>query len=310
VHAIVCGGAGFIGSHLVDRLLREDGVRVTVIDDLSTGRPENLTDALATGRVDVRRLSITDPALGDVVAEVRPELIFNLAAQINVRDSVADPVFDASINIIGTVSLLEAARRAGVRKVVQASSVAIYGPPDVLPVTEATPTRPLSPYATSKLAAEIYLRQFQDLHGLATTTLVLTNTYGPRQYPGGETGAIAIFADAMLNGRPTHVFGDGSNTRDYLYVDDAVDAFVRAAGAAGSGLRLNVATGVETTDLELHRAVAAAVGGAAEPSFAPPRLGDLPHMVVDSSAATRELGWRAQVGLKEGLVRTVESLRA
>jgi UDP-glucose 4-epimerase len=306
---MVCGGAGFIGSHLVDRLVRED-VRVTVVDDLSSGRPENLTGALATGRVEVRELSITDSAIGDVVAELRPELIFNLAAQISVRDSVANPVFDAAVNIVGTVALLEAARRAGVRKVVQASSVAIYGPPEVLPVTEATPTRPLSPYATSKLAAEIYLRQFQDLHGLATTTLVLTNTYGPRQFPGGEAGAIAIFADAMLKGRPTTVFGDGSNTRDYLYVDDAVDAFVRAAGAAGTGLRLNLGTGVETTDLELHRAVAAAVGGAAEPMFAPPRLGDLPQMVVDSAAANRELGWRAQVGLKEGLVRTVESLRA
>lgn len=309
MHAIVCGGAGFIGSHLVDRLLREDGVRVTVVDDLSTGRPENLAGALATGRVDVRQLSITDPALGDAVAELRPELIFNLAAQINVRDSVADPVYDASINIVGTVALLEAARHAGVRKVVLASSVAIYGPPDVLPVTEATPTRPLSPYATSKLAAEIYLRQFQDLHGLATTTLVLTNTYGPRQFTGGEAGAIAIFADAMLHGRPTTVFGDGSNTRDYLYVDDAVDAFIRAAGPDGSGLRLNIATGVETTDLELHRAVAAAVGGAPEPTFAPARLGDLPHMVVDSSAATRVFGWQAQVGLKEGLARTVESMR-
>jgi UDP-glucose 4-epimerase len=211
--------------------------------------------------------------------------------------------------VVGTVAVLDAARKAGARKVVLASSVAIYGVPPALPVTEQTPTQPLSPYATSKLTGELYLRQFQSLHGIATTTLVLTNTYGPRQFAGGEAGAVAIFADAMVDGRPTRIFGDGSNTRDYLYVDDAVDAFWRASGPAADGLRLNIATGVATTDLELHATVAAAAGGAAAPTFEPFRLGDLPHMVVSYETAARTLDWRPRVTLQDGVGRTVDALR-
>ncbi len=305
---MVCGGAGFIGSHVVDRLVRE-GHQVTVIDDLSNGRPENLADALASGGCQLLRMSILDPALADATKAAAPEVVFNLAAQIDVRHSVADPVHDATTNIVGTVAVLEAARRSGARKVVLASSVAIYGPPPALPVTEETPTQPLSPYATSKLTGELYLRQFQALHGISTTTLVLTNTYGPRQSAGGEAGAVAIFADAMLDGRPTRIFGDGSNTRDYLYVDDAVDGFCRAAGPDGDGLRLNLATGVATTDLELHETVAAAVGGAAAPKFELFRLGDIRHMVVSSDAAALALNWRPRVTLPDGVARTVEALR-
>jgi len=304
----VCGGAGFIGSHLVDRLVA-DGHTVTVVDDLSHGRAEHLRDALASQQCELVKLDLTDPALVDVVLKARPEVVFNLAAQIDVRVSVAEPVRDALANVLGTVALLEAARQAGARAVVLASSVAIYGPPATLPVTEETPVRPLSPYAVSKLAGELYLRQYHDLHGLDSTTLVLTNTYGPRQDPHGEAGVVAIFADAMLDGRLTRVFGDGLNIRDYVYVDDVVEAFVLSAQRPGGGQRFNIATGVATTDLDLHRTIAKAVGGAPEPEFAPARLGDLPHMVVDSSAAQRELGWAPRVSLAEGLARTVAAIR-
>jgi UDP-glucose 4-epimerase len=304
---MVCGGAGFIGSHLVDRLLA-DGHAVVVVDDLSHGRPENLRDALATGRCELVPLELTDPGLVEAVVAAAPEVVYNLAAQIDVRTSVADPLLDARSNVLGTVAVLEAARIAGARKVVLASSVAIYGPPAALPVREDMPTNPLSPYAVSKLAGELYLRQYRDLHGLETTTLVLTNTYGPRQDPHGEAGVIAIFVEAMLSGRPTRVFGAGGNIRDYLYVADAVDAFALAGGSAANGMRLNIGTGVAVTDLELHRAVAEATGRVVEPEFAPERLGDLPTMVVDAGRAAEVLGWRPRTSLDEGLARTVTVL--
>jgi len=205
---------GFIGSHLVDWLVAE-GAWVTVVDDLSTGRVENLDAALATGRCELAKHSVTETGFGAIVGAVHPEVVFHLAAQIDVRSSVADPVGDANANVLGTVAVLEAARQAGTRKVVFASSVAVYGPPAALPVREDTPPSPLSPYAVSKLAGEPYLRQYRELHGLQTTALVLTNTYGPRQDPHGEAGVVAIFTAAMLAGRPTRVYGAGANERDY-----------------------------------------------------------------------------------------------
>jgi UDP-glucose 4-epimerase len=310
VRVLVTGGAGFIGSHLVDRLL-EDGHKVTVADNFSHGRESNLRRAVrhpdsgcTVIRADLRSAEFTEQ-----VVQLRPEVIFNLAAQIDVRHSVCDPLHDASTNILGTIVVLEAARRAETRKVVLSSSVAIFGPPQRLPVTEQTPVNPLSPYAVSKLAAEYYLQQYQLLHQLETTTLILTNTYGPRQDPRSEAGVVAIFAQQMLAGEPTRVFGDGSNTRDYVYVDDVVDALVRAAEPVASGERLIIGTGVGTTDLSLHRAVAEAAGGAPEPELAPARLGDLPHMVVDSSYAAQVLGWKPQVSLAEGLARTLAAMR-
>ena len=236
--------------------------------------------------------------------------MFHLAAQIDVRHSVADPQFDASVNVIGTVRLAEAARRAGVRKVVHTSSGgSIYGTPPQYPTRETVPTDPASPYAAGKVAGEIYLNTFRHLYGLDCSHIAPANVYGPRQDPHGEAGVVAIFAQALLSGKPTKVFGDGTNTRDYVFVDDVVDAFVKASGAAGGGQRFNIGTGMETSDRQLHSAVAAAVGGPDDPEFHPPRLGDLKRSCLDIGLAERVLGWRPQVQLDDGVRRTVEYFR-
>ncbi|MBB1009617.1 SDR family NAD(P)-dependent oxidoreductase, partial [Dietzia sp. SLG510A3-3B2-2] len=262
MRALVTGGAGFIGSTLVDRLLGE-GHDVTVVDNLSRGRLENLAAAREAGdRFEFRELDLTDPAIEDVVAAARPEVIFHLAAQIDVRLSVEDPVHDAQVNVVGTVRLAEAARKVGVRRIVFTSSGgSIYGPVTELPVAETRPVDPLSPYAAGKVAGEIYLEMFSRLYGIEWAGVAPANVYGPRQDPHGEAGVVAIFSQRLLAGQPTRVFGDGGNTRDYVFVDDVVDAFVRAAEVpAAAGLRFNVGTGVETTDRGLHTLVAEAAG--------------------------------------------------
>ncbi|XVQ84694.1 NAD-dependent epimerase/dehydratase family protein [Microbispora siamensis] len=301
MRALVTGGAGFIGSTLVDRLLA-DGHEVAVVDDLSSGRVRNPDAPLHV--MDVR-----DPALAELAERWRPEVVCHLAAQISVRRSVADPVTDARINVEGTVNVLEAARRAGARKVVYASSVAVYGRPAVIPVPGDAPTDPRSPYAASKLGGELYLATYRALHGLEYTTLVLSNVYGPRQSPEGEAGVVAIFTDALLAGKPTVVYGDGSQTRDYVFVEDVVDGFARASGPHGDGRRVNLGTGVQTTDRELHSLVAAAAGAPDEPRFEPSRMGDLPAMAVDPAPAYEVLGWRHRHDLSTGLKATVEWAR-
>ncbi|MFF4774994.1 NAD-dependent epimerase/dehydratase family protein [Microtetraspora fusca] len=294
---LVTGGAGFIGSNLVDRLLA-DGHDVAVVDDLSSGNTCNPDAALHT--MDVR-----DPALVEMAEAWRPEVVCHLAAQISVRKSVADPLHDARVNVEGTLNVLEAARRSGARKVVYASSVAVYGRPAAIPVPGDAPTDPRSPYAASKLSGEVYLSAYSALHGLEYTTLVLSNVYGPRQSPEGEAGVVAIFTDALLAGRPTVLYGDGSQTRDYIFVEDVVDGFARACGSAGNGRRFNLGTGVQTTDRELHMLVAAAAGAPDEPGLAPARLGDLPTMAVDPEPAREGLGWRPRTDLATGLKATV-----
>ncbi|OBI07741.1 UDP-glucose 4-epimerase [Mycobacterium sp. E2462] len=309
VRALVTGAAGFIGSTLVDRLLA-DGHSVVGLDNFASGRARNLEHlADNPAHVFVEADIVTDD-LDAILDEHRPEVVFHLAAQIDVRHSVADPQFDASVNVIGTVRLAEAARRAQVRKVVHTSSGgSIYGTPPRYPTPETVPTDPASPYAAGKVAGEIYLNTFRRLYGLDCSHIAPANVYGPRQDPHGEAGVVAIFAQALLSGKPTKVFGDGSNTRDYVYVDDVVDAFVKAAGHAGAGQRFNVGTGIETSDRQLHSAVAAAVGGPDDPEFAPPRLGDLKRSCLDIGLAAEVLGWRPQVALDEGVRRTVEYFR-
>src|SRR6516162_4886791 len=309
VRALVTGAAGFISSTLVDRLLA-DGHAVVGLDNFASGRATNLEHVADNPAHVFVEADIVTADLPAILDEHRPEVVFHLAAQIDVRHSVADPQFDAAVNVIGTVRLAEAARLTGVRKIVNTSSGgSVYGTPPRYPTPETVPTDPASPYAAGKVAGEIYLNTFRHLYGLDCSHIAPANVYGPRQDPHGEAGVVAIFAQALLSGKSTKVFGDGSNTRDYVYVDDVVDAFVRAAGPKGGGMRFNVGTGVETSDRELHTVVAAVVGGPDDPDYAPARLGDLRRSCLDIGLAERVLGWRPQVGLDEGVRRTVEHFR-
>jgi len=301
VRALVTGGAGFIGSTLVDRLLAE-GHAVDAVDDLSTGSLGNLADARATQGYELKfhRLDIREPALVELVAHRRPEVIFHLAAQADVRVSVERPAFDAEVNIIGTLNVLEGARAAGSRKVVfAASGGTLYGEPEKLPVPESHPHRPLSPYGVSKKAACDYLAAYRELHGIEFTALALANVFGPRQDPHGEAGVVAIFARRLLDGEPCTIFGDGNQTRDFVYVDDVVDAFARAAHK-GSGLLMNIGTGVETSVNELYLAMAAAAGTDAPAAYAAPRTGELARSSLDPSRAGIHLGWKPWTTMEAG----------
>ena len=309
MRVLVTGAAGFIGSHLVDRLLA-DGHDVSGLDDLSTGRLQNLAAARRAGGLHFSRFDLNGPGLAELVAHDRPEVVCHLAAQMDVRRSVADPLHDTRVNVLGTVNLLEACVRAGVRKVVFASSGGtIYGQPTVLPVTERAGLKPTSPYGAAKVAGEIYLGVYTALHDLTFTSLALGNVYGPRQDPHGEAGVVAIFARAMIAGQPTTVYGDGSSSRDYVHVDDVVEAVTLVLGAAGDGRRLNVGSGVATTVRALHTLLATATGAPDTPAHAPVRLGELQAIALDSTALRRTTGWTPQVGLADGLAATVASLR-
>ncbi|MEU8250492.1 NAD-dependent epimerase/dehydratase family protein [Nonomuraea sp. NPDC048916] len=309
MRVLVTGGAGFIGSNLVDRLLAE-GHEVVAVDDLSSGDRDNLAQASTHDRFRLEVLDVLDPAMIRLAAEARPEVICHLAAQISVRRSVADPVHDARVNVEGTASVLTAAHEGGARKVVFASSVAVYGRPATIPVPGDASTDPRSPYAASKLSGEIYLAAFRALHGIEYTTLVLSNVYGPRQSPEGEAGVVAIFTDGLLGGTPTILYGDGTQTRDYVYVDDVVDGFVKACGSGGDGRRFNLGTGIQTPDRRLHSLVADAAGAPDKPGFAQPRPGDLPAMAVDPVPAYEGLGWEPRTDLSTGLKNTVEWARS
>jgi UDP-glucose 4-epimerase len=310
MRTLVTGAAGFIGSTLVDRLLA-DGHTVVGVDDLSSGRSENIVAAERNDGFEFAKADIVSADLVALLADTRPEVVFHLAAQIDVRRSVADPQFDSTVNVVGTVRLAEAARQAGVRKVVHTSSGgSIYGTPQVFPTPEDIPPDPASPYAAGKVAGEVYLNMFRNLYGLECSHIAPGNVYGPRQDPHGEAGVVAIFSQALLAGRPTKIFGDGTDTRDYVFVDDVVDAFVKASGQAGGGQRFNVGTGVETSVRQLHTVIAKAAGAADDPEFHPARLGELKRSCLDISLAKRVLGWEPRVDIAEGVARTVEYFRA
>lgn len=316
MRALVTGAAGFIGSTLVDRLLGE-GHQVVGVDNLSTGVVANLTHARRCNTAGTRRFSFIEadiqaPELTDIVAGTHPDVIFHLAAQVDLRASVSDPQFDARSNVLGTINLCEAARRNGVPRIVYAASGGSrYGTPQRLPVDESAPLDPLSPYAVAKLAGELYLRAYAGMYGITTICLALANVYGPRQNPHGEAGVIAIFGNALINGRQVTVYGDGSAARDYIYVDDVVDAFVRAGTACLTPVgTYNIGTGRQTTVADVHRRIAAVLGSDAMPEYAAARTGELQAIALDTARAERELGWKAAVDVSTGIERTVDWLRS
>ena len=318
---LVTGAAGFIGSHLVDRLLSE-GEEVLGFDDLSSGTMANLHDARnsGVGKFTFQRGDITSNLLADVIKRNKPEVIFHLAAQVDVRKSVADPIHDAMINVIGTINLLQAASEAGTRKVVFTSSGGcIYGEPDAsrLPVTEdqvyLPEAMPESPYGVSKKVVLDYLRYFETVKGLDYTALALANVYGPRQEPASEVGlegqVVAIFCRKMLGGRPCTIYGDGTQTRDFVFVDDVVSAFV-AARDRGSKELINIGSGDELSVKELYGRLAELTGTRFDPIYAGARPGELQRIVVDASKAGQILGWSPTVPLEEGLKHTVAWFRS
>jgi UDP-glucose 4-epimerase len=309
MRSLVTGGAGFIGSHLVDALLaRRD--EVIVVDDLSTGRHENLDSALAKGAELVTADIRDGAAMSALARERRPERIFHLAAQIDVRRSVADPGFDSGINVNGTINMLEAARAAGSGRFVFISTGgAIYGEGEgkELPLGEDAPVEPLAPYGLSKFCGEGYVELYRRLHRLAGVSLRLGNVYGPRQDPLGEAGVIAIFCGRLRDGgRPT-VFGDGRQSRDYIYVGDVVEGVLAAADSDASGA-YNLGTGRETTVLELVELLSRlGASNGFEPEFAPARPGEVQRIVLDSARAAADLGWRAATQLEPGLELTLSA---
>jgi UDP-glucose 4-epimerase len=304
MRCLVTGGAGFIGSNLVDALLAR-GEEVTVLDDLSTGRRENLDGALAAGA----RLIVGDVRDADTVARAfsaaTPEVVFHLAAQIDVRRSVSAPQFDAQVNVVGAINVLEAARTHATRRVVNTSTGGgLYGDAELLPTPEDHPIRPLAPYGQSKLAAEGYCELYERLHGLSTVSLRYGNVYGPRQDPHGEAGVVAIFCGAIQEGRAPVIYGDGRQTRDWVEVSDVVAANLLAAESQLSG-PVNIGHGQETSVLELLEALRSFVGrdGLPEARFAPERPGEVRRSCLDVSRAREQLGWVAQVPLAEGVRR-------
>lgn len=310
MRALVTGGAGFIGSNLVDALVAR-GDDVTVLDDLSGGHDANLEGALAAGATLVRGDIRDAVVVGEVVGAARPATIFHLAAQVDVRRSLSDPGYDARTNVEGTINVLEAARAAdGARVVFSSTGGAIYGDTDVLPTPETVEPLPMAAYGQSKFCAERYLGLYARLYGLSTIALRFGNVYGPRQDPHGEAGVIAIFCGRLLAGERPRIFGDGAQTRDYIYVADLVDALLAAGDATAGGI-VNIGTEVGTSVLELLAILRDLHGpGAPEAEFAPARTGEIDDSTLDASLARELLGWRASTPIAEGLRLTYEAVAA
>ena len=313
MRALVTGGAGFIGSNLVDALL-DRGDEVTVVDDLSTGRRVNLSGAVERG-IDLQEADIRDgPRLAAIVAAARPDIVFHLAAQIDVRRSIDDPAFDATVNVVGTINVLEAARQAGVSRLINTSTGgAIYGDADVMPTPETVEPRPMAAYGQSKYCAERYCGWYGRLYGMEAVTLRYGNVYGPRQDPKGEAGVIAIFAGRLLDGRRPTIYGDGLQTRDYTFVGDIVAANLAAAAHPEAHGEYNVGTGVESTVLDVVAALREAGGEGHEgfePEFSPARAGEVQRSSLDVTRARSELGFTASTSLVEGMRATLDAVRA
>ncbi len=290
----------------MDALLAR-GDQVTVFDNLTTGKRENLEQALGNG-AELVEGDVRDPdAVAAAAERAKPEVVFHLAAQIDVRKSMEDPAYDARVNVEGSINVLQAARSAGVRRVVNTSTGgAIYGEAQQIPAPESHPNAPEAPYGQSKYAAEGYVELFQRLHGLSGVSLRYGNVYGPRQDPLGEAGVIAIFCGRLKSGERPTVFGDGLQTRDYIHVDDVVRANLAAAESGATG-PINIGTGVEGTVLELIEALAPHAHADFSPDHQPERPGEVRHIAIDSSRARDELGWEAQIRLPEGIEQTLAS---
>jgi UDP-glucose 4-epimerase len=312
MRALVTGGAGFIGSHIVDALIAR-GDEVTVVDNLSSGKEANLRDALSAGAT----LHVADIRDGDAMrelfAEARPELVFHLAAQADVRKSIADPAYDAAVNVLGTINVVEAARLAGAKRLVNTSTGGgIYGDVEQIPTPETVAPKPMAAYGQSKQCAEQYCAWATRLYGFQTVTVRYGNVYGPRQDPAGEAGVIAIFCGRAVTGETATIFGDGTQTRDYIYVGDVVAANLLAAEHPDAHGEYNVGTQVEASLLEVVEALRGALpeGSPFEPQFADPRLGELQRSALDATRARDELGFVAQTALADGIRQTYAATAA
>ncbi|MET0603420.1 MAG: NAD-dependent epimerase/dehydratase family protein [Baekduia sp.] len=310
MRALVTGGAGFIGSNLVDALL-DQGAEVDVVDTLVTGRRSNLEAGALDRGARLHEVDITDaPALNALVADIAPDVIYHLAAQIDVRKSIEDPAFDASVNVVGTINVLEAARLAGVGRVVNTSTGgAIYGDADKVPSDETTVPLPMAAYGQSKFCAERYLGWYGRLYGQSNVTLRLGNVFGPRQDPLGEAGVIAIFCGKLRDGTRPTIFGDGTQTRDYIYVGDVVRAQLAAGQSSVTG-EINVGTGRETTVLDIVEVMKELEPDAAagfDPAFAEARFGEIERSCLDVTRAREELGFEAQTTLRDGMRATLDA---
>jgi len=308
---LVTGGAGFIGSNLADRLLAEEH-RVIAVDDLSTGRIANLADARGYGKAyTFFNMDVRAEGLLALFERHRPEVVYHLAAQAGVRPSLDKPALDASVNIMGTLNVLECARRVETRKVIYAASGGtIYGEPKRLPAKESSAqgSFPMSPYGISKKVVIDYLGYYQRFSGLDFTACALANVYGPRQDPHTEAGVVSIFSSAMLAGKAPTIFGDGNQTRDYVFIDDVVHAFVQAM-ERGSGKLVNIGTGLETSVTGLYKLLAQIIGFDQEPGYAPLPPGELRRISLDISVAGKALAWKPWTPLEDGLAETVAYLK-
>ncbi len=301
---LVTGGAGFVGSHVADRYLAA-GHEVVIVDDLSTGRRENINRLARFYRCGI----CNSVEIEQIFERERPEAVNHHAAQMNIRRSVREPLLDASVNVLGSLTLLELTVRYGVKKFIYASTGgAIYGEPAKVPVEETSDLRPISHYGVSKLAVENYLHVYQRLYGLTSTILRYANVYGPRQNPEGEAGVVTIFALQMMQGKRPTIYGDGSKTRDYVFVENIAEANLSAL-ERGDGEVLNLGWGKEVTDCEIFEAVRRCVSFRGEPQFAPRRPGEVEHIALDARRVRAVLGWAPRTLLQEGIARTVEYLR-
>jgi UDP-glucose 4-epimerase len=305
VRILVTGGAGFIGSHVVDAFLSA-GHEVAVVDNLATGNPA----WLAGKRVRLHGFDLRSARLAEVFERERPEVVAHLAAQAAVSRSVVDPAFDASVNVMGGLNLLECCRRAGVRRVIYSSSGgAGYGDTEVIPTPEDHPSQPASPYGVAKVAMEHYTAALGAIHGWSAVSLRYANVYGPRQNPEGEAGVVAIFCTRLLRGQTCTINGDGKQTRDYTYVGDVAAANLAALERPHVRGHFNIGTGVETSVVDLYERLVRAAGVDAAPVHAPARPGEQRRSCLDASLAARELGWRPTISLDEGLARTYASFK-